>query len=564
MMRRAAYYVMMLCFVGGMESALTATFHVSQKAPQASDKNPGTLEAPLRTINAALKRLQPGDRVIIHAGVYRETLEFDVAGKDWTEPTVIQAAPSEDVIIKGSDVVTAWEKHEGAIWKKRNWPVNSQLVFANGEILQQIAGEMVPYLVQDKRWRGRVGEGLQDMKPGSFYYDPKAKILYVWLKDDGNPNRALMEVAVRPFLLRTKSEYLIIKGLQFTHSSTGNVVNWPAIILHGDHIIFQDNEVTWCDFIGMGFNGRYVEIIHNKFNWCGNSGIGGNSLGHCRLIGNETNYNNWRRWDTGWHAGGIKMIPIERGLLIDRHRAIGNFGDGLWIDSYDSGNVFILNCESAHNEGNGLHYEIANRAVIANNLFHHNRGRGIYLSSSSDCLVAYNTCYGNGMSGIVAQGVNRQGPQERFGQWGIVPARNNQIVGNILCNNMNPALKPPDWHYRPEIILPNPQNNPALFSGNVADFNVYFRNNGEGMPFWFNWGERVWHDLESWRKDTGNDVHSVIADPLLVDPERGDFRLRPGSPAIGLAPVLGAIGEDRDGRTRPTDRLRCAGAYEMP
>ncbi|MCE5238654.1 right-handed parallel beta-helix repeat-containing protein [bacterium] len=541
-----------------------ATLHVSQKAPGAADTNIGTAEAPFVTISAALKKLQPGDRVTIHAGVYRETLEFKTKAADWTEPTVIAAAPGEEVIIKGSDVVTGWEKHEGRIWKKPDWKVNSQLVFANGERLQQIAGEMVPYLTEGGRWRGRVGESIKDMTAGSFYYDLKAKVLYVWLKDGGDPNQATMEVGVRPFLLKTESDFLIVKGLKMSQTSTGNYINWPAVILTGDHIIFQDNEVTWCDAIGLGFTGRYVEVLNSKFNWCGNSGIGGNSLAHCRMIGNETSYNNWRRWSTGWHAGGIKMIPWERGLLIDRHKAIGNFADGIWIDSYDSGNVFITNCESAYNEGNGIHYEIANRGVIANNRLHHNAGRGVYLSSSSDCLVVYNTCYGNGMSGIVSHGVNRQGPVERFGEWGIVPARNNQIFGNILCNNMNPKLKPKGWNYRPELILPNPANNPALFAGNVADCNVYFRNNGEGLPWWFNWGEKVWHDLESWRKDTGNDLHSIVADPLLLDPENGDFHIKPGSPAIGIAPVVGAIAVDCEGRDRPGDRMRSAGAYEIP
>ena len=57
---------------------------------------------------------------------------------------------------------------------------------------------------------------------------------------------------------------------------------------------------------------------------------------------------------------------------------------------------------------------------------------------------------------------------------------------------------------------------------------------------------KVGMDLADWRKKTGQDKHSLWADPMFVNVRKGDFRLRPGSPAIGAGSnraTLGAHGE---------------------
>ena len=58
------------------------------------------------------------------------------------------------------------------------------------------------------------------------------------------------------------------------------------------------------------------------------------------------------------------------------------------------------------------------------------------------------------------------------------------------------------------------------------DYNLYWHEGGGEVRF-ANWSFDEW-------KARGQDVHSLIADPLFVNPEKGDFRLKLGSPALKL------------------------------
>jgi len=94
--------------------AFATEIHVST---QGDDQNDGCAAKPLLTISAAARIAQPGDTVTVHEGVYRERVNPPRGGESDDKRITYQAAPGAMVEIKGSEVVTGWEKVEGDVWK---------------------------------------------------------------------------------------------------------------------------------------------------------------------------------------------------------------------------------------------------------------------------------------------------------------------------------------------------------------------------------------------------------------------------------------------------------------
>jgi hypothetical protein len=75
------------------------------------------------------------------------------------------------------------------------------------------------------------------------------------------------------------------------------------------------------------------------------------------------------------------------------------------------------------------------------------------------------------------------------------------------------------------------------------DNNVYW--NAAGKPITFPGGLT----LQQWQTQRGQDEHSIIADPKFVAPAEGDFRLKEGSPALGVG--FRPFDASRAGRSLP-------------
>ena len=112
----------------------------------------------------------------------------------------------------------------------------------------------------------------------------------------------------------------------------------------------------------------------------------------------------------------------------------------------------------------------------------------------------------------------------------------NKFIRNIIYYR--------DAKAKAYVYYPNsPENVPE---NNQSDYNLIWHG---GMPVEVELkGLKPQDSWQQWQK-LGLDAHSVIGDPLFVDPDKDDFRLKPDSPALklGFKPIpIEQIGPYKD------------------
>ena len=111
---RRLYFSLWIFLVLTTSLAYPREYHVSVNG---SNDNDGSLNKPFKTINFAAQVAQPGDVITVHAGTYREWINPARGGESDAKRIVYQAAPGEEVFIKGSEVIKGWKKEKEEVWK---------------------------------------------------------------------------------------------------------------------------------------------------------------------------------------------------------------------------------------------------------------------------------------------------------------------------------------------------------------------------------------------------------------------------------------------------------------
>ena len=553
----ASFVVALLAWPAG-----AATYYVAQGDPKASDENNGSEATPFKTIVASFKGLKAGDTVLVKKGTYREVILLSANGGDKCPPfpsgtsyqrmTSLAAFPGDEVVVKGSDVITGWKQHKDKIWYSENAPapVILPILFCDdkrldivgdwsgtfSDMIKRMSGSVEVW----KGWKEKQAQKLENLTPNSYFYDKDAKRLYVWLADGSDPNKHVIEITMRSGL-SVQGTYMRVSGIKILQASAG---------MGGSHNIMENSESSDSAWGGFGLYGEFNTIVGCKFNRNGDSGMGGSGRGH-RIINCETSYNNFLKISAGWHSGGCKFIPFCSDIVMSGHVAAYNIEcPGIWFDGGNF-NITVENSVSHHNIC-GIFYEISERGTFRNNICYDNtEWGGIALSSCSDCQVFNNILWRNYASGVACNGGDRSWSPFGEGEKQRLPARNNVIWGNIFINNFRPGPANSD-RGTPELLMPEGVD---INSGNVSDYNIFYRGPDRVLRFYKGGNPKLYEDLAQWQK-AGWDEHSIVAEPLFVDIAKFDFHPAKGSPAIEFEkPRMGAQ-YDFNGQMRPTQERK--------
>ena len=400
------YFLLLLCLSSTIGAA---TYHVKANAEPGGNGSSGN---PFSSINEAASIAQPGDQVLIHEGIYRELVDPKNGGTA-QERIEYLAAPGENPIIKGSEVITGWSQVEGNVYEVTlteaffegynpfSIPLATEedkqtlgQVFIDGELLKE-ASSMSNVSNKSKTWKASENGLNIRVNFGEI-----------------NPSEALVEIAVREQVFAPSTYnlgYITLKGLTIEHSAnqypdlfflTRGHSQKGALSTTGGHdwiieeCIIRHAKTVGLDFGYQGINallehgygavkedtlnkavdrvGRHI-IRNNKILNAGSTGMMGMWAPFSLIEGNLVKGSNHLNMGRFEHSA-IKTHYFMHGIIRNNF-IIDNNTYGIWLDNNYQGvkvvnNVFVNNERSVWTEMGHGPLLIANNIIIDSKPFH--------------------------------------------------------------------------------------------------------------------------------------------------------------------------------------------------
>lgn len=379
---------------------------------QGASNATGTVKAPLRSIGEAIAKAKSGQRVVVRAGSYHESLTVP-AGKKLH----LRNYPGEKVWLDGSSAVTGFTSSSTGYSTAWKYDFDSSPTYTRGandnkEEAWGFVSDSHPMAAHPEQvWvdgtRQKQVKSLSSLEAGTFHVDKAANKLTLGSNPAGKSVRASTLVKA----LSIRADGSSVDGINIRKFAP-SVPDMGAVTAEKPGIIVKN--LTVEDSATTGINVSAVNNQISNVNIKRSGMLGMNAVYSDGLKVNALNAssNNMERFNSSPVSGGLK-ITRSRNIAVTNSTMANNNGPGLWIDE-SVYNSKILNNDMTDNTGHGLSLEISAKAVVANNRIINNGGNGIKLNNSSDVDIWNNTISGkNRVLNIVQdkrRGANKSDP----------------------------------------------------------------------------------------------------------------------------------------------------------
>ena len=415
-------------------------YHVSITG---NDLHDGSLQKPFRTINRAASVAVAGDTVQVHNGTYREWVDPIFGGTGDSNRIVYEAAPGEHPIIKGSEIVTDWEKVEGTVWKKvlpntmfgdwnpyalkveGDWLIRPEEYHVHlGDVYLDGVSMYESNTMEDLYTAAVRVKGCQENRADELIVNPELTI-YRWLAEvdaenttlycnfqEKNPNESLVEINVRKccfFPKKTGVNYITLRGFEVAHAASpwapptadqpGMVgPHWSKGWIIEDNILHDSkcNGVSLGKEITSGHNDHFRSLRKSGHIYQMEAVFKSLQAGWCKeKIGSHTVRNNkiYNCGQTGivGHMGGA-FCTIENNHIYNiavKHEFWGHEIAGIKLHAAVDTVIRKNHIHHCGNHGTWLDWQ-AQGTRVTQNLYHSN-ARDLYIEvSHGPCTVDNN------------------------------------------------------------------------------------------------------------------------------------------------------------------------------
>ncbi len=438
-------------------SANAATYVVD---PAGDDGNAGTAESPLRTISRGAELAQPGDTVLVKAGIYRERIAPPRGGRPG-EPITYRGAPGERVFVRGSEVWTPdWRDEGRGLFSAK--PDDSLFndrspEYVDGYNPLKVELSSTPWGREGRREfeRMQAGEGRikrgdkrivytcgqvfvdgeefkevplrEEIEAGTWHYEPSSERVYVHF-GASEPSDHEVELTTRRRIfapLRRGLGHLVIEGFIFEHAGNQYPTNfwkedrWAqkgAVGLEvGHHWTIRKNVIRHCKTFALdaGSVDRHSRkhdahdnlIEQNYVVENGSGGLLSNGSRNLVIRDNVMLRNNHLRFDgiKRWEQAAIKTHQFLNGLIERNYLAYNYKTYGVWLDNQFPDSRVSRNV--IHGNGSaGIFLEMSDygfdRLLVDNNLVFDNKQNSVYIHDASGATFSHN---------LLANAIERRG-----------------------------------------------------------------------------------------------------------------------------------------------------------